>query len=163
MYLFGEKQISENYPNNFTKMCFVCLWTVFTRPSAWPIRVPMSLYHSLSPGYCPGWTVIGNSAQLTDKMDPKYIIISSEVSGFHNDAHLGFLKNWRTIFFSAVSQHPDHLKGWYLIRMTPSVLGAKFSFHPKKCHKVWYSSHSYQCNFGPKQIQSVNKNCREKN
>ena len=47
-----------------------------------------------SPGYCPGWTVIGNSvcvcvcvcvcvwthfAQLTDKMDP---------NGFHDDAHV---------------------------------------------------------------------------
>ena len=58
-------------------------------------------------------------AQLTDKMDPMYIIPNG-LSGFHDDAHvkkenvghLGFLKKWqKNVFFSAVSQHPDYVEG----------------------------------------------------
>ena len=66
-------------------------------------------------------------AQLTDKMDTKYII-ASEPAGSHYDAyanklnHLRFLRKWQEkTLFPAVSQHPDHLEGlvWFgLVRFS---------------------------------------------
>ena len=63
-------------------------------------------------------------AQLTDKMDPIYIIPNGP-SGFHNDAHIkkenvGFLKNGKKLLFSAVSQHSDYIEGWFFVRVTAS-------------------------------------------
>ena len=60
--------------------------------------------------------VIGNSVcvSVCSLMDLKYVI-PLEPSGFHGDAHvghLGFLRRWqKTVFVSAVSQHPDQLCG----------------------------------------------------
>ena len=90
---------------------------------------------------CP-WAAL---AQLTDKIDPKYII-PSESAGFHDDARpkknmlaiLDFWKNGRKkTFFSAVSQYPDHLEDWFLWGW-PLIRYWELNFHFIKKRKTTY-------------------------